>query len=117
MGFSEGNAYWYDQLRSNIRGADPSVLLEWAEIVEKRAKKACGDATARIIFRGTVNEDNKFSLDVDATDPDAVVCLLKAIQGCLDMMPAVPKMFYSSMMEAMATQAEEKGRLDGPWHF
>ena len=81
MGFSEGNAYWYDQVPPNIEGADPSVLMEWAEIVEKA--KACGDGTARVIFRGTVDEENKFSLDVDATDPDAIVCLMNAIQrGC-----------------------------------
>ena len=119
MAFSEGSAYWFDQLRSNIKGADPDVLMEWAEIIEKKAKKACGDGGARIIFRGAVEggDGHRFSLDVDATDPDSILCLLEAIQGCLDLMPAVPKQFYSAMMDAIATRGQERGKLDGPWHF
>ena len=77
----------------------------------------CNDRDgARIIFRGVVDED-RFTLDVDASDSDAVLCLLRAIQSYLDPMPSVPKRFYAALMEALTTQAEKSGKLDGPWHF
>jgi hypothetical protein len=117
MAFGEGGAYWFDSIRSRIKGGDPDVFLEWAENIEKKSKDRCGDQAARIIFRGAVDEESKFSLDVDATDPDAIVCLLESIQGCLDLMPTVPKQFYGALMEAIVFQAQEKGTLDGPWHF
>ena len=83
----------------------------------EKSKEACGDRGARLIFRGLVDEERRFSLDVDATDSDAVLCLLKAIQDCLDLMPSVPKQFYGALMEALAVQGEEKGRLESPWHI
>jgi len=116
MTFPEGGAYWFDNMRSMVRGAAPDAFLEWAENIEKKSKERCGDQGARIIFRGAV-DDEKFSLDVDATDPDAIVCLLESIQGCLDLMPTVPKQFYGALMEAIVLQAQENGKLDGPWHF
>jgi hypothetical protein len=116
--FSEGGAFWFDAMRSQIRGADPDVFLEWSEAIEKRSKQDCNDITGgRIIFRGVVDDEKNFSLDVDAADSDAILCLLKAIQSCLDLMPSAPKRFYATLMEALATQAEEKDRMDGPWHF
>jgi hypothetical protein len=117
MTFGEGGAYWFDQVRSIAKGADPYVFLEWAEIIEKKSKEKCGDEGARIIFRGAVDEEKRFTLDVDAADPDSIVCLLESIQSCLDLMPAVPKQFYGAIMEAILFQAQEKGKLDGPWHF
>ena len=117
MAFPEGGAFWFDSLRSQMR-ADPETLAEWSEIIEKTSKKDCDDAKgARIVFRGVVDEEGRFTLDVDAADPDATLCLLKSIQKSLDLMPHVPKLFYSAMMEALASQAEEKGKLDGPWHL
>jgi len=118
VAFSEGGAFWLDQLRSQLRGPDPEVLTEWSEIIEKTSKRACDDSTgARIIFRGFVDEERRFTLDVDASDPDAMLSLLKSIQDSLDLMPAVPKLFYGTLMGALASQAEEKGKLDGPWHL
>lgn len=118
MAFSEGGAFWFDSLRSQLRGADPEILAEWSEIIERKSKRACGDpAGARIIFRGVVDEERRFTLDVDATDSDAMLSLLKSIQESLDLMPAVPKLFYSTVMGALASQAEEKGKLDSPWHL
>jgi hypothetical protein len=115
--FSEGGAYWLDQIRSVLRGADPEVFAEWSAIIEKRSKRLCGDSKgARIIFRGVVDE-GRFTLDVDAADPDATLCLLKGIQKTLDLMPTVPKVFYSIVMEALASQSDEKGKLDGAWHL
>jgi hypothetical protein len=118
LAFSEGGAFWFDQLRSQLRGADPEILAEWSEIIEKKSKRACNDSTgARIIFRGVVDEERRFTLDVDASDPGAMLSLLKSIQDSLDLMPAVPKLFYSTVMGALASEAEEKGKLDTPWHL
>ncbi len=102
-----------------MRGADADVLLEWSEIIERRSKEACDDIDgARIIFRGMVDgEESRFSLDVDASDPDATLCLLRTIQGCLELMPAITKQFYATLMEALASQAGENGLPDGPWHI
>src|SRR6267143_950329 len=117
LAFPEGGAFWFDQLRSVLRGADPQIMAEWSAIIEKRSKRLCGDSKgARIIFRGVVDE-GRFTLDVDAADPDATLCLLKGIQKTLDLMPAVPKVFYSIVMEALASQSDKKGMLDGPWHL
>jgi hypothetical protein len=117
LAFPEGGAFWFDQLRSVLRGADPQTMAEWSAIIEKRAKRLCGDSKgARIIFRGVVDE-GRFTLDVDAADPDATLCLLKGIQKTLDLMPTVPKVFYSIVMEALASQSDEEGKLDGPWHL
>ena len=117
MAFSEGGAFWFDQMRSQLRGADADVFAEWSEIIEKKSKETCNDRDgARIIFRGVVDGD-RFTLDVDASDSDAVLCLLRAIQSYLDPMPSAPKRFYAALMEAVATQAEKSGKLDGPWHF
>jgi len=118
LAFPEGGAYWFDNMRSQLRGADPDEFLEWSDVIEKKSKGDCDDlAGARIIFRGAIDEERRFSLDVDAVDSDAVLCLLKAIQSCLDLMPSTQKRFFATLMEALATQAEEKERLDGPWHF
>jgi hypothetical protein len=115
--FSEGSAFWFDSMRSELRGADPDVFAEWSDIIEKKSKVSCGDSRgARIIFRGVVDGE-RFTLDVDASDSDAVLCLLKGIQSCLDQMPGAPKRFYATLMEALATQAEKSSKLDGPWHF
>jgi hypothetical protein len=117
LAFPEGGAFWFDQLRSVLRGADPATLTEWSMIIEKRSKKLCGDSKGgRIIFRG-VADGGRFTLDVDAADPDAMLCLLKGIQKTLDLMPTVPKVFYSIVMEALASQSDKKGKLDSPWHL
>jgi hypothetical protein len=117
LAFPEGGAFWFDQLRSVLRGADPQTMAEWSAIIEKRSKRLCGDSKgARIIFRGVVDE-GRFTLDADAADPDATLCLLKGIQKTLDLMPTVPKVFYSIVMEALASQSDKKGKLDGPWHL
>ena len=117
MSFSEGGGFWFDQVRSLLGGADAHVFAEWSDIIEKESKATCDDENgSRIIFRGVVDGD-RFTLDVDASDSDAILCLLKAIQSCLDSMPSVPKVFYAGLMEPLATQAETSGKLDGPWHF
>jgi hypothetical protein len=117
LAFPEGGAFWFDQLRSVLRGVDPQTMAEWSAIIEKRSKRLCGDSKgARIIFRGVVDE-GRFTLDVDAADPDATLCLLKGIQKTLDLMPTVPKVFYSIVMEALVSQADEKGKLEGPWRL
>ncbi len=117
MTFSDGGGFWFDQVRSLLRGADAHVFAEWSDIIEKKSKETCHDEDgSRIIFRGVVDGD-RFTLDVDASDSDAILCLLKAIQSCLDSMPSVPKGFYAGLMEPLMTQAERSGKLDSPWHF
>ena len=116
MALGGGGAYWYDQLRSELRGTNPEALAEWSATIEKAAKRAIDDSGARIVFRGVVDEEG-FTLDVDATDSDAVLALLQSIQKCLELMPSVHKLFYSTLMEAVASQAEEKEKLEGPWHL
>jgi hypothetical protein len=117
LAFSEGGAFWLDQIRSQLRGADADVFAEWSDIIEKKSKEMCNDRDGdRIIFRGVI-DDGRFTLDVDATDSDAVLCLLRTIQNYLDPMPRVPKRFYAALMEALAIQAEKSGKLDSPWHF
>jgi hypothetical protein len=98
------------------------VLGGWAAIIEKRSKEACDDSGgARIIFRGAVDDDDNekegFTLDVDASDSDALGCLLHSIQESLELMPGMPKLFYGAVMAALACEAEAKGRLDSPWHL
>src|SRR2546430_11772093 len=91
LAFPEGGAFWFDQLRSVLRGADPQTMAEWSAVIEKRAKRLCGDSKgARIGFRGVVDK-GRFTLDVDAADPHPTLCLLKGIQKTLDLMPALPK--------------------------
>ena len=38
-------------------------------------------------------------------------------QKTLDLMPTVPKVFYSIVMEALASQSDKDGKLDAPWHL
>lgn len=117
MAFTEGGSDALDQVRALQRGADPEVFLEWSAIIEKRSKEACGDLMgARIIFRGTVDEERRFALDVDASDSDATLCLLKTIQSCLDLMPAITREFYGALLGALTSEAGEKGVIGGPWH-
>jgi hypothetical protein len=109
---SLGGGWLYDQLRGIPRGVDPSVLVEWSDIIERKANEACGGSNAgRIRFKGTVNEEARFTLDVDAPDPDAMVCLLRAIQDRLDIMPVATREFYGSLMVGLASEAEKDERL------
>jgi len=117
LAFPEGGAVWYDQLRSLVRGADTATLAEWSATIEKRSKRLCGDSKGgRITFRGVVDK-GRFTLDVDVADPEATICLLKGIQRTIDLMPTVPKMFYSILMDALESQSKKKGKLDAPWHI
>ncbi len=102
------SGWLYDQLREIPRGADPNVLAEWSGIIERKANDSCGGSSAgRIRFKGTVNDEGRFALDMDAPDPDATVCLLRAIQDQLDVMPEVTKEFYSALMVTLASKAEK----------
>jgi hypothetical protein len=107
-----GGAWLYDQLREIPRGADPNVLVEWSDIIERRANEECGGLNARRIrFKGTVNDEGRFALDVDAPDPDSTVCVLQAIQNNLSLMPAITREFYGSLMVSLASEAEKNDRL------
>jgi len=112
MSFGGGGGWLYDQLREIPRGADPNVLVEWSDIIERKANEDCGGLNSgRIRFKGTVNDEGRFALDVDAPDPDATVCLLRAIQNHLDLMPAITKEFYGTLMVSLASEAEKNDNL------
>ncbi len=112
MSFS-GGGWLYDQLREIPRGADPNVLAEWSDVIERKANEDCGELGARRIrFKGTVNDGGRFALDLDAPDSDAVVCLLTAIQNHLSMMPAITREFCGALMVSLASEAEKKDSLD-----
>lgn len=110
---SLGGGRLFDQLREIPRGIDPSVLVEWSDIIERKANEACGGSNAgRIRFKGTINEEGRFALDLDAPDPDAMVCLLRAIQDRLDVMPVATREFYGSLMASLASEAEKNDPLN-----
>jgi hypothetical protein len=107
-----GGGWLYDQLREIPRGADPNVLVEWSDIIERKANEDCGDLNARRIrFKGTVNDEGRFALDLDAQDPDATVCLLRAIQNHLNLMPAITREFYGALMVSLASEAGKNDSL------
>lgn len=108
-----GGGWLYDQLREIPRGADPNVLIEWSDIIERKANKDCGDLNARRVrFKGTVNDEGRFALDVDAPDPDAMVYLLRAIQDNLNLMPTITREFYGALMVTLASEAEKNDGLN-----
>jgi hypothetical protein len=112
MSFGGGGGWLYDQLREIPRGSDPSVLVEWADIIERKANDERGGLDARrILFRGTVNDEGRFALDVDAPDPDATVRLLNIIQNHLSLMPAITREFYGALMVNLASEAEKRDGL------
>jgi len=108
MGMGEAGGYWLDRLRSEARGADPKVLAEWSEIIEGKANVCLKDAFVKIKFEVSVDENSKFKLDMDAATPESILCLLKAIQGCLELMPSTTKTFYAALMESLASEAEKR---------
>jgi len=107
-----GGGWLYDQLRKIPRGADPNVFVEWSSIIERRANERCGPLIrGRIRFKGAVNDEGRFALDLEAPDPDATVCLLEAIQSCLSLMPTITMEFYGALMVALASEAEKRDGL------
>jgi len=109
---SSGSGWLYDQLREIPRGADPNVLLEWSDIMERRANENCGvQDAARVRFHATVNLEGRFELGLDAPDPDAMVCMLNAIQSNLDLMPKITRELFGALMVSLAATAESKDAL------
>jgi len=104
-----GGGWLFDQLREISRGTDSSVLVEWSDIIEKKANERCENSNGRrIMFKGTVNDNGGFALNLDADDPDKMVCLLEAIQSCLTLMPTITMEFYAALMVSLASQVGEK---------
>jgi hypothetical protein len=107
-----GAGWLYDQLREIPRGIDPNVLVEWSDIIERKANEGSQYLNSgRVKFKGTVNGEGRFALDVNVSDPDAVVRLLTAIQDNLTLMPTSTRQFYGSVMLGIASEAEEKDSL------
>jgi hypothetical protein len=110
--FPEGGVNPLLQFLALQRVEDPHLLVEWSDIIEKKASENCRDSLASIRFKGYVNDQNKFVLDLDASGPDATLCLLQAIESCLDLMPTVAKKFYAALMDALATDAEKRDGME-----
>jgi len=105
----EGGFNQYEKLMPYYRPEDAELLVEWSGIIEKRAVANCNDsAFARVKFMGSVNDQKKFVLDIDVQTPEMTLCLLRAIQSCLELMPAATKRFYAALMDSLAEDAEEK---------
>jgi hypothetical protein len=107
-----GAGWLYDQLREVPRGADPKLLVEWSDIIERKANEECGGSNARRIrFKGNVNDEGRFALDFDAPDSDSIVCLLGAIQNYLSLMPTITREFFGALMVSLASEAEKNDNL------
>jgi hypothetical protein len=50
-----------------------------------------------IRFKGTVNDEGRFALDMDVPHPNAMVSLLNAIQNHLCLMPMIAREFYGAL--------------------
>jgi len=108
----EGGDNFLDVLRTLQLGRDPQVLVEWSDIIERKANDACHDSVTPIKFKGAVNDQDRFVLDVGAPSPNATVCLLEAIENCLDFMPSVAKEFYAALMDALASDADKRDKAE-----
>lgn len=104
MAFAGG--WLYDKLREIPTGADPAVLVEWSEIVEKKANARQSGSARPTVFEGRINQEGRFSLTVDVPDSDARVRLLRAIQDNLDLMPAMTKEVFTALMASLASEAD-----------
>ena len=108
MAVPEGSVNFLDQLLGSFRGDDAQEVANWSEIIAKRANRNCSDLpVAPIKFKISVAE-GALASEVDAQTPRATLCLLDAIQDCLDLMPANAKRFYAAMMDAIAADAEKR---------
>lgn len=109
MSVPEDSANYLDQLLQMSRGINPRLLLEWSDIIERKANAECEDKPVPAIeFKGSIDGQGRFVLDPPLPEPDAVVCLLKAINGCLDLMPTSAKEFYAAVMAMVASEAEAR---------
>lgn len=86
------------------------MLLEWSNIIEKMSNEYFNTSPRidSIRFRGTVKDNGKFALDVKAPGPEAMVCLLRAIQDNLILMPTITREFFVAIMISLSS--DEGGR-------
>ena len=72
----KGSKETINNLENLKHGLDPDVVLDWAETIEKTAKKICNDPHCkRIKFKYT--EENGFEFVV--SDKEAADCIIRAI--------------------------------------
>lgn len=104
MTFPEGGGYWYDQVRALQQGSNPKSLLEWSDIIERKANSLT-DLNHKVEFKGRIDERGLFTIDIDAASltSEARLGLLTTIQDCLDLMPPITKEFYAALMEILAS--------------
>jgi hypothetical protein len=110
--FPEGGFNFLNELLALQRVEDPHLLVEWSDIIEAKANEECRDSLASVRFRGSVNDQNRFVLDIDARSTGAILCLLQAIESCLDLMPTVAKEFYAALIDAVASDAERSDEAE-----
>jgi hypothetical protein len=111
LSLPEGGFNFLDQLSALQYGKDPRLLVEWSDIIERKANDVGLDS--RVKFKGSVNDKHEFVLDMDAPTPDATLRVLQAIESCLDLMPGDAKEFYAALMDAVATDAEKRDETEG----
>ncbi len=110
LSLPEGGFNFLDQLSALQYGKDPRILVEWSDIIERKANDAGGVPSIR--FKGSVNDKDEFVLDMDAPTPDATLRVLQAIESCLDLMPGEAKEFYATLMDAVASDAERRDEAE-----
>ena len=73
----KGSKETINNLENLKRELDPDVVLDWAETIEKIAKKICNDPDCkRIKFKYT--EESGFAFEI--SDKEAADCVIQAIQ-------------------------------------
>jgi hypothetical protein len=73
----KGSKEILNDLENLKRELDPDVVLDWAETIEKTAKKICNDPDCKCIkFKYT--EENGFAFEI--SDKEAADCIIKTIQ-------------------------------------
>jgi hypothetical protein len=87
------------------QGASPEVLADWSKTIELQAISENKDSDrTRIRFKGAVNEEGKFTLDMAVRDSEAMVNVLNAIQRCLPLMPTLTREFYGVLIISLAEE-------------
>jgi hypothetical protein len=96
----------YDRFSVISRGTSPEVLADWSNTIELQAIFESKDSDrTRVRFKGAVDEEGKFALDVAVRDSEAMNNLLKAIQQCLPLMPTLTREFYGALMISLSEES------------
>jgi len=88
------------------QGASPEVLADWSKTIELQSIFESKDSDRiRIRFKGAVDQEGKFTLDVAIRDYEAMINVLKAIQQCLPLMPTLTREFYGALIISLSEES------------